>query len=48
MVGRDVEALEVVVVELDFRPLDDLEAEGYGEFKTLFGGQERSDRGVAT
>ena len=31
---------------LKFIHLDDLEAQGYGEYKTLFGGQERSDRGV--
>jgi methionine-R-sulfoxide reductase len=34
---------------LRFIHLDDLESEGYGEFKSLFsqsGGQERSDRGI--
>ncbi len=31
---------------LRFIHLDDLEAEGYGEYDTLFGGQERSDRGI--
>ena len=31
---------------LRFIHLDDLEAQGYGEYKKLFGGQERSDRGV--
>jgi peptide-methionine (R)-S-oxide reductase len=31
---------------LKFIHLDDLEAQGYGDYKKLFGGQERSDRGV--
>jgi len=30
---------------LKFIHLDDLEAQGYGEYKRLFGGQEPSDRG---